>query len=69
MERYLLIKARNTHTGITVKAQDLTGARIRIDQRSIAEDLAQQFAQRQSRRTGHYWEPIVEEYTPSQRLI
>ena len=68
MTQYLLIKARCVETGQTLKAQDLTGTRIKLNQRAIAEDLAQQFADRQSNRTRLTWVPIVEVYTPSQRI-
>lgn len=67
MTQYLLIKARCVETGQTIKAQDLTGARIRLNQKNIAEDLAQQFADRQSQRTRLTWVPIVEKYTPTER--
>jgi hypothetical protein len=67
MQKYLLPKARNTVTGQTVKQQDLTGARFTMAQRVIAEEVAQQLAQKISDRTGQVWVGIVEEYTPSQR--
>jgi hypothetical protein len=67
MQKYLLPKARNTVTGQTVKQQDLTGARFTMAQRVIAEEVAQQLAQKMSHRTGQVWVGLVEEYTPSQR--
>ena len=39
-QQYLMVKARNLVTGQTVKNQDLTGARIELRQRTIAEDQA-----------------------------
>jgi hypothetical protein len=68
MPQYLLAKARNTVTGQTVKAQDLTGARFRLDQRVIAEDAADQLAAKMSARTGESWVGFTEAYTPTQRL-
>lgn len=68
MTQYLLIKARCVETGQTIKAQDLDGLRMSLDQRWIAEERAAKFAQRQSDRTRQTWVPVVEVYTPSQRL-
>lgn len=67
-EQYLLIKARCVETGQSIKAQDLDGLRMRLDQRWIAEERAAKFAERQSQRTGQTWLPVLEVYTPSQRL-
>lgn len=67
-EQYLLIKAKCVETGQTIKAQDLDGTRMRLNQRWIAEERAAKFAERQSHRTGQTWLPILEVYTPSQRL-
>lgn len=68
MTQYLLIKAKCVETGQTMKIQDLDGTRMRLDQRWIAEERAAQFAQKQSERTRQTWLPVVEVYTPSQRL-
>lgn len=65
--RYLIPKARSVSTGQTVKEQDLTGERFRLNQRAIAEDAAQQLADRMSARTGEPWVGFLEEYTPTQR--
>lgn len=64
---YLMPKARNTTTGQTVKAQDLTGAKLTNFQAAIAQDLAEQLAAKMSARTGDRWVPVVESYTPRQR--
>ena len=67
MEQYLLVKARNTVTGQTVKNQDLTGARFTLKQRVLAEDSARQLADKMSARTGDEWLGFVESYTPTER--
>jgi hypothetical protein len=66
-QQYLMIKARNLITGQTVKNQDLTGARLELRQRALAEELAGQLADKMSRNTGENWTGFVEEYTPSVR--
>ena len=67
MTQYLMVKARNLVTGQTVKNQDLTGARLELRQRTLAEELAHQLADKMSRNTGQTWTGFVEEYTPSVR--
>ena len=67
MTQYLLAKARNLQTGQTVKAQDLTGERFTLQQRAIAEDLAQQLALKMTARTGSVWVGFLETYTPTHR--
>jgi hypothetical protein len=67
-QQFLMVKARNTVTGQTVKNQDLTGGRFELRQRSLAEDSAQQLATKMTQRTGQLWTPVVEAYTPSERL-
>ena len=67
MTQYLVTKARNIVTGQTVKNQDLTGARLELRQRVLAEDLADQLAAKMSRTTGDTWQGFVEVYTPSER--
>ena len=66
-EQYLLPMARNTVTGQTVKNQDLTGDRFTQRQRVLAEDMAQQLAQRMTARTGDTWQGFVKLYTPTHR--
>ena len=66
-EQYLLPMARNTLTGQTVKTQDLTGNRFTQAQRFLAEDMAQQLADRMSARTGEPWQGFVQSYTPTTR--
>lgn len=65
--QYLLPKARNVVTGQTVKTQDLTGSRFTLQQRALAEEMADQLARKMSDRTGESWVGIVEPYIPSQR--
>lgn len=67
MAKYLVSKARNLVTGQSVKNQDLTGARYRLDQRIIAQALADQLAHKMTVRTQEPWEGFVEEYTPTVR--
>lgn len=64
---FLLPKARNLVTGQTVKTQDLTGMRLTPQQRSIAEELAEQLAAKMAARTGDIWQGFVESYTPTDR--
>jgi hypothetical protein len=66
-EQYLLPMARNMITGQTVKTQDLTGTRFTQAQRFLAEDMAQQLADRMSARTGESWQGFVKLYTPTVR--
>lgn len=62
-----MVKARNMVTGQTVKNQDLTGARIELRQRAIAEEQADQLAVKMQSRTGQPWSGFVEVYTPTSR--
>lgn len=66
-QEFLVVKARCTRTGATVKNQDLTGARILPTQSAIAEDLCLQLAAKMSARTGEEWTGYWELYTPSVR--
>jgi len=66
-QQYLLPKARNTVTGQTVKTQDLTGNRFTMSQRTLAEDMARQLADKMTARTGDTWQGFVEAYTPTYR--
>lgn len=66
-QQYLMIKARNIITGQTVKNQDLTGGRLELRQRALAEELSAQLADKMTRNTGEAWTGFVEEYTPSVR--
>lgn len=67
VEKYLVAKARNTVTGQTVKNQDLTGGRNRLDQRPQTQELADQLARKMTARTRDRWIGFVEEYSPSYR--
>lgn len=67
MTQYLITKARNIVTGQTVKNQDLTGARLELRQRALAEELADQLAAKMTRNTGQTWKGFVEVYTPTFR--
>ena len=66
-EQYLLPMARNMITGQTVKTQDLTGDRFTQRQRALAQDMAQQLADKMSTRTGDQWQGFVQTYTPTHR--
>lgn len=69
MTTYLLPQARNMITGQTIKTQDLTGTRFGLNQRRLAQDMADQTAARMSARTGVLWEGYLVEYLPSVRDI
>ncbi len=62
-QQYLAVKARNLVTGQTVINKDLSGARLELRQRKLAETQAQQLAERMSRNTGETWRALVEVYT------
>lgn len=66
-QKFLLVKARNLTTGQTVKNQDLTGERFTLRQRALAENSAEQLAEKMSKRTGEPWVGFLEEYIPSVR--
>jgi len=66
-QQYLMVKARNLVTGQTVKNQDLTGGRLELRQRAIAQELADQLAAKMSDRSGEAWQGFVEVYTPTSR--
>jgi hypothetical protein len=66
-EQYLMVKARNLVTRQSVKNQDLTGGRLELHQRAIAEELADQLAAKMTSRTGETWQGFVEVYTPTFR--
>ena len=66
-QRFLIPKARNSTTGQTVKAQDLSGMRFTAHQRQLAQIAAQQLADKMAARTGDSWVGFLEEYVPSQR--
>ena len=67
MAEYLLPMARNLLTGHTVKTQDLTGERFKPSQRALAEDMAQQLADKMTARTRDPWQGFVQTYTPTHR--
>ena len=67
-QQFLLPMARNMITGQTLKTQDLTGTRFTQSQRALAQDMAQQLADKMSARTGHQWQGFVQTYTPTTRL-
>jgi hypothetical protein len=62
-----MVKARNIVTGQTVKNQDLTGGRLELRQRVIAQELSEQLAEKMSSRTGQKWLGFLEVYTPTSR--
>ncbi len=65
--RYLLPMARNTVTGQSVKNQDLTGTRYALNQRGMAQEVADQLAAKMTARTTDRWQGYLVEYTPTQR--
>ena len=66
-QKYLVAKARNLITGQSVKNQDLTGARFTLRQQNLAQESADQLADKMSARTGEPWVGFVETYTPTYR--
>jgi hypothetical protein len=64
-QQFLLPMARNMITGQTVKTQDLTGSRFALNQRKLAEDMAQQLADKMTARTSVQWQGFVKSYVPS----
>jgi len=60
--------ARNTVTGQTVKSQDLNNVRYTKLQRGIAQEMADQIAQKLTARTNEQWVGFLKEYTPSTRV-
>lgn len=66
-EIYLLAKLRNTHTGQTIKVQDLTGHRWTLREQSQAQEFANAKAAEYTARTGTHWEGYLERYTPTYR--
>lgn len=67
-KQYLLPMARSVTTGRTIKTQDLTGARFELHQRVLAQDLADQVAERMTQRTGETWVGFLETYTPRTKI-
>jgi hypothetical protein len=63
MTQYLITKARNIITGQTVMDQDLTGGRLELRQRALAETMAAQLAAKMIRSTGDAWQGFVEVYS------
>lgn len=63
-QKYLIAKATNNITGITLQIRDLNGARFELTQKKLAKDFAQKYAEKLSHRTQQSWTGHVEEYTP-----
>ena len=64
MQKYLIAKATNQITKQTVMHRNMGTAKFTIKQRALAEDFAQQYAAKMTKRTGEPWTGWVEEYTP-----
>ena len=62
-QKYLMPKARNTLTGQTVMEKDLTGRRLELRQRSVAQGQADRLAEKMSRTTSQPWRGFVDVYT------
>jgi hypothetical protein len=67
MQKYLVPMAKNLVTGQKVKTQDLTGARLTLDQRFLAEDLANHLAEKMTSRTREPWQGFVTTYVATTR--
>jgi len=63
MMQYILPMARNLRTGQTVKSQDLSGRRLRADQRQECQLMANRLAEQMTDRGSDQWEPVVKTYT------
>jgi len=61
-QQYLAVKARNMITGETVISKDLSGQRLELRQRSVAELEARLLAEKMNRRTGTVWQGFVETF-------
>lgn len=62
-QQYLMPKARNQLTGETVMEKDLTGARLELRQRVLAEMQARMLAEKMTRKTADPWRGFVDVYT------
>ena len=62
-QQYLMPKARNQLTGATVMEKGLTGARLELRQRALAQAQAAALAEKMTRRTGEPWQGFVDVYT------
>lgn len=65
MMTYLLPMAKCTETGETVKTQDLSGNRFTLRQRALAQEVADQIAEKMNQRTNKNWTGFVKEYIPT----
>ena len=63
MNNYIMPMARNTRTGETVKAQDLSGRRLQPHQRREAELLAQRLAEQMTDRGPDTWTHLIKTYS------
>ena len=63
-QKYLIAKATNQVTGQTVMHKDLSGAKFALNQRKLAEDFADQYAQKLTDRWQQPWTGYVVEYVP-----
>lgn len=62
-QQYLMPKARNQLTGETVMEKNLTGARLELRQRALAETQARVLAEKMTRKTADPWQGFVSVYT------
>jgi len=64
MQTRLIAKARNETTKLTVQNRNQYSNNFTVSQKKLAQDFADQYAAKLSRRTGDTWTGFVEEYTP-----
>ncbi len=64
MQKRLIAKARNETTKLTVQNRNQYSNNFTIAQRKLAQNFAEQYAAKLSKRTGDTWTGFVEEYTP-----
>lgn len=62
-QQYLMPKARNQLTGETVMEKNLTGSRLELRQRALAETQARVLAEKMTRKTTDPWRGFVDVYT------
>ena len=68
MQTRLIAKARNETTKVTLQNRNLNSDNFAMNQRKLAQDFSNKYAEKLSERTGDTWTGFVEEYTPGTRV-
>ena len=63
-QKYLIAKATNQITGVTLMHRNLGESKFALNQRALAVAFAEQYARKLTTRTQQPWTGFVEEYTP-----